>query len=92
MNGDVPRKNKYGRRRCRCADVCRMTTRARSIMRNMNPREVRKLVRDLLDNWAQAAENEQYLRAILDGTWPSSLEQLTGAIARAMAVRAGRKA
>lgn len=37
---------------------------------------------EIIDAWAHAEMDRDYLRAIMDGSWPSAREQLEAALAR----------
>ena len=46
----------------------------------------------LFDLWAQISEDLNYNEAILDGSWPSAVEQLERALIKAKEIAAERKA
>lgn len=82
MNGDTPRK----RRPCRCR-TCRLHQEVRRVLESCDFQQSAKMIRLLANDLCCAEEDASYYRCILDGSWPSAVEQLTAALERAKVKR-----
>ena len=69
-----------GHHRCR---ICRQHRRIKAVKRRGGVNEMRALIEELHNETGEAEEDVAYHRAILDGSWPSSVEILERALERA---------
>lgn len=68
---------------CTCA-LCKESKRMRSIIKKLGPKDA-KWLRDFYNNHYNMAGELEMKTVILDGSWPSAVEQLTEALKKAKA-------
>ena len=67
---------------CNCR-WCKLSRRARRTMLNGSRPQMRRLINELMNCLINTSDDLNYDQAILDGSWPGSVEILTRALARA---------
>lgn len=71
---------------------CKLSRRARRTMLNGSRPQMRKLINELMNRLCDVEDDLNYHQAILDGSWPSSVQTLTGALQIAMTKAKEREA
>lgn len=68
---------------------CSVHRTIRAWQKAINPQtpEAEDAFYEMLEAWEDAETDASYYRAILDGSWPSAVEQLTEALEKAKALR-----
>lgn len=78
------------KRGCFCK-MCQFYSPAADEIIKVLPPLLRERFRDIMDEWMQVGEDASYYRAILDGSWPTSIAHLEAALEKARAMTSKEK-
>lgn len=69
-------------RRCPCFG-CKLNRRSRTVKANGSHKQKNRLIDELMDMWLHESDDNNYNQAILDGSWPQSIEILERQLTKA---------
>jgi hypothetical protein len=72
--------------KCNC-EWCKMYDRLMLARDHGDVHELIELADDLFEVWSHTRDDLAYLQCIFDGSWPSAVEQLEEALAKAKTIR-----
>ena len=75
---------------CTC-QFCKLSRRVRRTTKNGSRPQMRKLIEELFNRVGNAEENLDYRMAILDGSWPQSVEILERSLVKGKSIQAARE-
>lgn len=78
----MPRQTETHKRNCQCHH-CKLSAEIRAVKKSRDFRKAVRTIDHLANELVQAEEDNNYYRAILDGSWLSSVEILARALANA---------
>lgn len=76
---------------CQCK-FCDFHVRYKEVILLPLPYEAKIFITELFEEWSHSSEDENYHAAILDGSWPQSVEILERALQNAETVRKEKNA